>query len=69
MSDKQFGDINIDSHAERLKMIKSLSKKQYLDDGPVALVYCIQAAKDKGFNGIVEFALRELEKLYNINGS
>lgn len=67
MQSDQFGNIDSSTHKDRLKKIKSLSLKQYLDDGPVALVYCINQASEKGFDGVVEFAIRELEKLYKIN--
>ncbi len=65
-NNSQFGNIDASTHQGRLNKLKSLSSKQYLDDGPVALYYCIKTAQDKGFHGIVEFAIRELEKLYNI---
>jgi len=69
MNNSQFGNIDSSTHKDRINKIKSLSAKQYLDDGQVALSYCLTTAHERGFDGIVEFALRELEKIYNINGS
>lgn len=63
----QFGIIDISSHEARLNKIKALSKKGYLDDGPVALYHALHQLKTIGFNATLEFALVELEKLYKLN--
>lgn len=63
----QFEPFDKSTHETRLKRLKSLSKKQYLDDGPVALYHALLQLKEKGFDSTLEFALKELEKLYKLN--
>lgn len=63
---EQFGEINPDTHEERLLRIKARSKRQYLDDGPVAFYHLLHEARSKGLHGIVEFSLREIERLYKL---
>jgi hypothetical protein len=63
----QFAEINTMTHEARLNKIKTLSKKGYLDDGPVALYHALHQLKANGFHATLEFALVELEKLYGLN--
>lgn len=65
----QFEPIDTTTHIIRLKRIKALSKKQALDDGPIALYHALYQLKTKGHDAILEFALRELEQLYKLNES
>lgn len=66
----QFEPFDESTHEERLKRIKSLaSSKQYLDEGPVALYHVLWESRAKGHHAIVEWAIKELERLYNLNDS
>jgi hypothetical protein len=63
----QFAPFDKSTHEARMKRIKALSKRQYMDDGPVALYHALLQLKEKGFDGTLEWALLELEKLYKLN--
>jgi hypothetical protein len=63
----QFEPYDKSTHQDRMLKIKTLSKKQYMDDGPVALYYALLQLKEKGFDATLEFAIKELEKLYKLN--
>ncbi len=57
-------DIHPETHEARLNALRSRSKKGYLDDGPVAFYHILMDMRAKGFHGMVEFGLTELERLY-----
>lgn len=67
-----FGDIDPATHNDRLLKIRYLDRRidkynkisYHIDDPRVALYYCLQMAREKGMHGVIEFALKELEKLY-----
>lgn len=63
----QFKFFDKTTHETRLKRIKSISKKQALDDGPVALYHALYTLKAQGHDSILEFALIELERLYALS--
>lgn len=66
MSQPQF-QINEASHAERLEALRQrATPKQYLDEGPVAFYHLLHGARARGHHGLVEFALKELERLYQL---
>jgi hypothetical protein len=56
--------INVETHEDRLNALRARSQKHYLDDGPEAFYHLLCAARAKGHNGLVEFGLTELERLY-----
>lgn len=62
----QFAPFDKSTHPARMTRLKALSKKQYMDDGPVALYHALLQLKEKGFDSTLEFALAELERLYNL---
>lgn len=66
IEDRQDEDIHPETHEERLNAIKKRSPRQSLDDGPVAFYHLLHLARAKGFHGIVEFGLREIERLYQM---
>lgn len=63
----QFEPFDSATHPARLAKIKAVSKKQTMDEGPVALYHCLWQSRAQGHHAMVEFAIKELEKIYNIN--
>lgn len=51
---------------DRFRAIKNRATKQQIDNGPVALANAISIANTQGFTNTVHNALKEVERLYNL---
>lgn len=62
----QFSPYDKSTHNLRIQKIKERSKRGYMDDGPISIYHALKELQAKNFNDTLEWALSEIERLYQI---